>query len=414
MYEIKRDLLSKLKNHLEKKEITLIIWPRQVGKTTLMKKLKEFLEKSSKKTIFLNLDYEQDNTFFETQEKLLWKIKLEIWEKWYVFIDEIQRKENAWVFLKWIYDLDLDYKFIISWSWSLELKERINESLAWRKRMFECFPVNFKEFINYETNYKYENNFFDFLELEKEKVLNLLKKYLNFWWYPRVILETEKLEKKYIIDEIYKSYVLKDISYLLKIEKPDAFMFILKILSTQIWQILKYSELSKQVWISEKTIKNYIYYAENTFSIKKVIPFFRNKQKEIIKSPNIYFNDLWLRNYMIWVMWTLKEPVSLWFVFQNFVYKLLLERYLDSNVIIKFWRTLDGAEVDFVLDIWDSFIWVEVKFSHLKKIEITKSLRSFINKYSPKEILVVNLSLRKNTYLQDTKVKFVPFYDLLQ
>jgi predicted AAA+ superfamily ATPase len=47
-------------------------------------------------------------------------------------------------------------------------------------------------------------------------------------------LENNFKEKKYIIDEIYKSYVLKDISYLLKIEKADAFTMMLKILSSQV------------------------------------------------------------------------------------------------------------------------------------------------------------------------------------
>ena len=57
----------------------------------------------------------------------------------HVFIDEIQRKENAGLFLKGIYDLDLPYKFILSGSGSLELKEKIQESLTGRKRLFELF-----------------------------------------------------------------------------------------------------------------------------------------------------------------------------------------------------------------------------------------------------------------------------------
>ncbi len=413
MNEIKRLLFEDLKNHLSKKEITLIIWPRQVWKTTLMKQLKKYLDKKWEKNVFLNLDYEGDNIFFETQEKLLQKIKLEIWNSWYVFIDEIQKKENAWIFLKWIYDLDLKYKFIISWSWSLELKEKIHESLAWRKRIFECFPVTFKEFVDFKTAYKYENNIIDFFRLEKEKTNNFLIEYLNFWWYPRVIIENEIQEKKYIIDEIYKSYVMKDISYLLKIDKVDAFIMLLKILASQIWQITKYSELSKQVWISEQTIKNYLYYAGNTYSIKAVIPFFRNKQKEITKSPTFYFNDLWLRNYILWVMGTLQDGFNLWFVYQNFVFKLLLEKYINTNNNIKFWRTLDKAEVDFVIENWEEIIWVEVKYSNLKKTEITRSTRSFIEKYNPKEVWIINLSLDDNKTIWNTKVYFKPFYHLI-
>jgi predicted AAA+ superfamily ATPase len=41
---IKRNLLEQLKGHLSKKEISLIVGPRQAGKTTLMLLLKEYLE----------------------------------------------------------------------------------------------------------------------------------------------------------------------------------------------------------------------------------------------------------------------------------------------------------------------------------------------------------------------------------
>ena len=73
MQIIKRRLFEELKNHLENKEISLIIGPRQVGKTTLMQSLKKYLELLEKKTIFLNLDYEEDKKFFTTQENLLKK-----------------------------------------------------------------------------------------------------------------------------------------------------------------------------------------------------------------------------------------------------------------------------------------------------------------------------------------------------
>jgi predicted AAA+ superfamily ATPase len=38
-------------------------------------------------------------------------------------------------------------------------------------------------------------------------------------------------------------------------------------------------------------VKNYIEILEETFLIKKVIPYFSNKNKEISKSPKIYFVD---------------------------------------------------------------------------------------------------------------------------
>ncbi len=60
--------------------------------------IKDYLEKNVKKTIFFNLDIERDDQFFESQDKLL-KIELEIGKvEGYIFIDEIQRKENAGIF----------------------------------------------------------------------------------------------------------------------------------------------------------------------------------------------------------------------------------------------------------------------------------------------------------------------------
>jgi uncharacterized protein len=38
-----------------------------------------------------------------------------------VFIDEIQRKENAGLFLKGLYDQDLPWKFVVSGSSGIEL-----------------------------------------------------------------------------------------------------------------------------------------------------------------------------------------------------------------------------------------------------------------------------------------------------
>ena len=75
---IKRNLLEQLKDHLSKKEISLIVGPRQAGKTTLMLLLKEYLEKHGEKTLFLNLDIESDNRYFSTQDILIRKIQLEL------------------------------------------------------------------------------------------------------------------------------------------------------------------------------------------------------------------------------------------------------------------------------------------------------------------------------------------------
>jgi len=408
---IKRDLFLEIQKHLDAKEISLIVGPRQVGKTTLMEELQKDEEARGVKTIWFNLDYETDKTFFSSQNNLLKKLQLEFGQKkGSVFIDEIQRKENAGLFLKGLYDMNLPYKFVVSGSGSLELKEKIHESLTGRKRLFELNPVGFSEFVDYKTEYKYNNRMEQFYEVHKEETLNLLVEYLNFGGYPRIILEPLLTEKIKLMNEIFRSYLEKDIAYLLKVERIDAFTKLIQILANQTGRIASYSELAKQVGISLPTVKNYLWYAEKTFIIRIITPFFRNKGKEILKSPVVYFYDTGLRNFSLNFFGNLHQPAQLGFVFQNFIANRLAVNSAFSSQSLHFWRTLDQAEVDFVLNRGNNILPIEVKYTALKKPEVTRSLRSFLDKYKPPEALVINLTLEAEMKIAETKIKFLPFY----
>lgn len=406
-------MLNELVSHLGAREISLIVGPRQAGKTTVMMELKDYLDKKGEKTLFLNLDYEVDNIFFNSQNELIRKLDLELGKKKsFVFIDEIQRKENAGLFLKGLYDLGLPYKFIVSGSGSLDLKEKIHESLAGRKRIFELSTVSFEEFVDFKTEYKYSNRLNEFLGLEKERSLALLNEYLNFGGYPRVILESELTEKTKIINEIFRSYVEKDIAYFLGVNRADAFSLLIRILASQAGQIIKYSKLAEESGISAATLKNYLWYAEKTFSIKLILPYFKNKHKEITKAPSAYFYDLGMRNFSLGLFGNLLRPEQMGFVFQNFVANELQEKNANTSKNINFWRTLDRAEVDFVLNDSELVLPIEVKYSKLKNPEMTRSLRNFISEYAPSEAWVINLSLESEIKIGDTTVKFIPYYKI--
>src|SRR3990167_4224312 len=153
--QIRRKIYNEIFNHLNQPEITLIIGSRQAGKTTIIKQLQAQLEEQGKKTIFFNLDIESDFSILETQEKLLFAIRNQVGEgKAYIFIDEFQRKLNGGRFLKGLFDMNLPYKFIITVSGSIELKEQVHESLAGRKRIFEVGTLTFEEYLDYQTNYE--------------------------------------------------------------------------------------------------------------------------------------------------------------------------------------------------------------------------------------------------------------------
>ncbi len=218
--EIQRELYSEVKDHLAAKEISMIVGPRQVGKTTLMLALRDELKKKGIQSLFLNLDIEADKQYFRSQEHLVQKIRLELGDQQgVVFIDEIQRKEDAGLFLKGIYDRNLPYQFVVSGSGSLELNEHIHESLAGRKRLFQLNPVSFYEFLQYKTNYQYLDRLEIFFQVERDKTNHFLNEYLNFGGYPRVVIEPKLSEKFKILDEIFQSYIEKDIALLLRINR---------------------------------------------------------------------------------------------------------------------------------------------------------------------------------------------------
>lgn len=408
---IKRDILKDLIEHLDKKQISLIIGPRQVGKTTLMTFLKDYLISKNEKSIYLSLDFETDRKYFNSQTSLIEKIKLEFGDKkGFVFIDEIQRKENAGLFLKGIYDMDLPYKFIVSGSGSVELKEKVHESLAGRKMTFEIDPISFFEFFNFKTDYKYKNNLEDYFAVEKDKSFSFLTEYLNFGGYPRVILAKTLEEKKRELDEIFRSYIEKDIAMLLRVEKTEAFSSLVKILASQVGGIVNYTEIANTLGISLPTVKNYIDYLEKTYIIKRIFPFFKNTRKEISKSPIVYFIDLGFRNYALGALGNLTRPDDFGFLFQNLLFNTLFNHFKFLSPKINFWRTTDKAEVDFVIDYTEKIVPIEVKYKQFSDVVIQRSLRSFIEKYNPDKALIITKDFSSNIKIGKTAVEFIPFW----
>ena len=413
---IKRTIYKSLQEHLKAKPITVIIGPRQVGKTTLAKQLESFLKQQEQPTLFFNLDIEKDRHYFTSQQRLMQKIQLEAGNQPVtVFIDEVQRKKNAGVFLKGLYDQQLPIKFVVTGSGSLELKASVSESLAGRKRVFEIHPISFFEFFHYRTAYRYEQKEKDYFEVEgATSALNLLHEYLSFGGYPEVILADTIEEKKQTITELFTSYVDKDLRSLLNIQHPSAFILLLRLVADRAGKTINFSGLANDVNLSVATLRKYLYYAEETFIVKRLNPYFNNVGKELTKSPQYYFNDIGLRNYSA-AQFELLDPhhPAYGFVFQHFVFQQLEVLCKKEGWILHFWRSRDQAEVDFVINKINTVIPIEVKFKSLKSPKLTASVHSFIKKYKPQKVIIINLTLQHTFNRGDVKISFIPWWKLL-
>lgn len=124
----------------------------------------------------------------------------------------------------------------------------------------------------------------------------------------------------------------------------------------------------------------------------------------------MYFVDFGFRNYALGSLGNYEMEKG--FVFQNFIFNNLRDLLKHQNIRKDFWRTKQGGEVDIVLDAFPKPIPIEVKYSSLNKLSISRSLRSFIEKYQPQKAFIINLSLEESLKIGKTVVETVPFFKL--
>ncbi|MDX2135478.1 MAG: ATP-binding protein [Saprospiraceae bacterium] len=399
--------------HLAQKEITLVVGPRQAGKTTLLKALAAELRAKGEICLFFNLDIDRDAQFFSSQTRLVERVEaLSEGRRAYVFIDEVQRIENAGLFLKGIYDRALPHKWIATGSGSIELKEKIGESLVGRKRNFYLYPVSPAEFVAYRTG-KSVSQGAAVLATDPVESDRLLFEYLLYGGYPRVVTAPNASEKVAILDEIFQGYIERDIQLLLRVEKSRSFITLLQLLANRVGRLINWQDLANQTNLSVATVKQYFWYIEKTFIAAPATPYFTNKEKELVKTPQVYFWDTGLRNHLLNLRALDEQSPDFGFLFQQFVWLLLRHQFSDAVSSIHYWRTQHQAEVDFVVNRGADLLPVEVKSARLPAPRVERSLHSFIEAYAPAEAWVVNRTLSDEVWVGKTRVRFRQWAELV-
>ena len=368
-----RDLTLKIKKYLKKDEILLIIGARQVGKTTLLHQVEEILNKENEIVYFLDLEDPDYLTLLNKSPKNLFKIfPFDLKRKSFLLIDEIQYLDNPSNFLKYFYDQYKEkIKLIASGSSAFYLDKKFKDSLAGRKRIFYLFTLSFREFLRFKNEEELSKKDFSNLTLsEKEKIEFYYQEYLIFGGYPRVVLSPLE-EKEEVLKDIVYSYIKKDI-YDANIRSDEIFYKLFKILASQIGNLVNSSELATTLGISKTAVDNYLYVMQKSFHIRLISPFHKNLRKELTKMPKVYFLDLGLRNFLVKNFKSFNQREDKGQLLENALFRQLIEKYDFEE--IKFWRTVNKQEIDFVVDEKEAF---EVKVKPIKK----KSYKLFLETY---------------------------------
>ena len=145
-----RKIFKSIEKYLNKREIIILLGARQVGKTSIMK---YFFEREKRQKIWLNLDKNSDCEKFYSLENLINYLKFEgfdIEKEIVIFVDEFQYCSNSERIFKNIYDEYENIKIIASGSSSMDIKNKIQESLSGRKKIFYVYSLDLEEFISWK------------------------------------------------------------------------------------------------------------------------------------------------------------------------------------------------------------------------------------------------------------------------
>ena len=356
-----RELYNSLISHLDKKEYSIIVGARQVGKTTIIQKMYSELKKSFSEVFYISFEnykiLEEINQDYENlfryaahpANPLLSEKKSRV----IIFIDEIQYVKDPSNFLKYLFDTYQDnLKIIATGSSAFYIDVKFKDSLAGRKKIFHLKSLNFSEFLFFKNAVDLQKELIRIRENEEyispyyNELLYNFNEYLTYGGYPKIVLENDVEEKKLYLEELTTSFLKKDI-YESKIEQEQKFYNLCTILSEQTGQLLNKNELSNTLGMDQRTIEKYLYVLQNSFYIDLLPPFFRNVRKEITKMPKVYFNDLGIRNKLLNRFYNFNEREDKGYLIENYLFIRFKEQY--SNDQIRYWRTAAKNKVDFII-----------------------------------------------------------------
>jgi predicted AAA+ superfamily ATPase len=235
-----------------------------------------------------------------------------------------------------------------------------------------------------------------------------LEDYLIYGGYPKVALIKDKTERIEELQDIYNSYIQKDIKALLKGEEISAYNNFLKVLASQIGNLVNIHELSNTLKTGRRQILKYLTVLEQTFIIKLLNPFHSNKRTEISKMPKLYLLDSGIINFILGNFGKTEGRQNLGSYVENIVFNEII-KYKPIQYEIYFWRTKLGTEIDFILRGNDELIPIEVKWQNLTRPAIPKSFTSFIDAHkNVKRSVVVTKAISGKIQKEKATVYFIP------
>jgi predicted AAA+ superfamily ATPase len=392
---LKRKLYDRVWAHLPQREHTIVVGPRQTGKSTMLRQLRDALVATGQPVALLNLERSDVRLALDEQPENLFSFcPLPVEGTTTVFIDEIQYLRDPSNFLKLLYD---EYagrlKIVATGSSAFYIDRQFKDSLAGRKRIFELYTLDFEEFLHFSGLDDLSGQLADLRSGRIQQssheglLVAALGQYLVYGGYPAVVLEPRSSDKEERLYELRDAFVKRDILES-GVADDQRFYRLMALLAGQTGSLLNANELAKVLRMNAATVERHLYVLQKCFHIALLRPFFANLTKELVKMPKVYFQDLGLRNALLNNFSPFPLRPDKGALLENLGFLYLHRLYGPDR--LHYWRTADGHEVDFVVqEQFDrGFAW-EMKSD--ASAEIPAKYQKFVRTYPDYPLRLVGM-----------------------
>ncbi|MFZ4084447.1 MAG: ATP-binding protein [Vampirovibrionia bacterium] len=383
---LKRDLEKTIKELLQDFPCVVLLGARQVGKSTLLKKVlpnAEFVDLERKDTLEM-LSAEPELFLREASLPLIIdeaQFCPELFPALRVKIDEDRKKHG---------------RFLISGSSSPQLLKNISESLAGRVAILEVPTLTWSEAFELRSS-----KFYDYLD-KPEKFINLkelyklekLQELALFGLYPEAFLKRKKLSSYDTwVRSYFDTYIERDIRTLFPNLKLDSYRRFIKMLAFSSGELLNASSFARSLDISQPSVKNYMEIAEGTFLWRRLDCYRENAKKRLVQMPKGHLRDNVILNYLLNINTVddLKSHPQFGRIWEGFIIEQIIKN-LDQRLCKHkefFYRTHNQAEIDLIVQGRFGLIPIEIKSGLSVKREQLIAMKNFIEEHNcPYGILI--------------------------
>jgi uncharacterized protein len=389
MDKISRSIKPSIEAALKRGKSILLLGPRQVGKTTLLKELP--LDASiSLARPSLRQAYERDIERFSQEIEALAegcnKIPL-------VAVDEVQKIPELMDAVQDLIDRDIA-QFILTGSSARKL--RAKHALNWlpgRVVLFHLDPLSISELPQAYLN---------------------LDNLLFYGSLPDIVLEDNNEYREQDLESYVVTYLEEEVRQEALVRKLGDFARFLSLAAAESGQTVNFNRISQDIGVAQTTITAYYQILEDCLIAERIEPFLKNSttRRRVIKACKYLFFDLGVRRIAAAEGIQPSEKImGQWF--EQFIGLVLLRhaRITSHKTTLHFWRDLEGREVDWVINMPDKIIPIEVKWTDKPTLKDARHLKTFLQDYEQEKGYVVCRCSKARKL--DEHITAIPWQDML-